>query len=324
MFQWEKKGIVFNPEECTERPFWRWNFAQGENTIEFEDRIRIYFCCREKPDESGKTVSRVSYVDVDRQNPMKIIKVAKNPVLELGNLGEFDEFGTYPFSVVRNGELLYGYYGGVTRCESVPFNVSIGCAVSKDNGETFEKLGRGPVLTSSLYEPYMICSPKVRIYNGKWYMFYSAGVQWTKEDKRPEICYKLRMAESENGIDWKKCNRTVITDKIGSLESQACGDVIEKNGKYHMFFCYRNHTDFRKNMKNSYRIGYASSTDLYHWTREDEKAGIDVSLNAEEWDSEMVAYPHVFECEGKTYMLYLGNEVGKKGFGLAELIGELK
>ena len=30
MFQWEKKGIIFNPAECEQRPAWRWNFAQGD------------------------------------------------------------------------------------------------------------------------------------------------------------------------------------------------------------------------------------------------------------------------------------------------------
>jgi hypothetical protein len=41
------------------------------------------------------------------------------------------------------------------------------------------------------------------------------------------------------------------------------------------------------------------------------------------FDSEMIAYPHVFELDGKTYMMYLGNSVGRYGFGLAELEGEL-
>lgn len=322
MFWWEKKGLIFNPETCKDRPSWRWNYAQGENTLLFDDYIRVYFCCREKPDELGRTVSRVSYLDLSRENPCNILRICERPVLELGKTGEFDEFGTYPFTVVRSEGKIYGYFGGVTRCESVPFNVSIGCAVSEDGGETFKKIGRGPVLTSSLYEPYMICSPKVRIYDGTWYMFYSAGKTWTQEEKRPEICYKLRMAVSKDGIRWEKCNRDILEEKF-ELESQACGDVTFCNGKYHMFFCYRGHRDFRKGAKNSYRIGYASSKDLYHWEREDDKAGIDITPGEQEWDSEMVAYPHVFACDGKIYLLYLGNEVGKSGFGLAELRGEL-
>jgi predicted GH43/DUF377 family glycosyl hydrolase len=84
-----------------------------------------------------------------------------------------------------------------------------------------------------------------------------------------------------------------------------------------MFFCYRYSTDYR-GKERGYRIGYASSSDLLNWEREDEKAGITVS--DEGWDSEMVSYPHVFELDGEIYMLYLGNQVGRNGFGLAKLI----
>ena len=87
-----------------------------------------------------------------------------------------------------------------------------------------------------------------------------------------------------------------------------------------MFFCYRYGLDFRSK-ENGYRIGYASSIDLINWERDDSKAGIDVS--EEGWDSEMISYPHVFELDGKIYMLYLGNGVGREGFGLAELEGDL-
>ncbi len=51
------------------------------------------------------------------------------------------------------------------------------------------------------------------------------------------------------------------------------------------------------------------------WTRDDAKAGIDVS--DEGWDAEMISYPHVFELDGKTYLAYLGDQVGRFGFGLA-------
>ena len=88
-----------------------------------------------------------------------------------------------------------------------------------------------------------------------------------------------------------------------------------------MFFCYRGHEDFRRNPEHSYRIGYAYSDDLINWKRDDDKVGLTVSESG--WDSEMVAYHHLFEINGITYMLYLGNEVGKYGFGLEMLEGNL-
>jgi len=323
MYKWEKLGLIFNPALDENRPDWRWNFAQGQNALIFEDFVRVYFCSREKPNELGQTVSRVAFVDLERKNLRNVIKISQKPVLELGLTGTFDEFGTYPFCPIRVNDLIYGYYGGVTRCESVPFNAAIGIAISEDNGLTFNKLGNGPILSYSLDEPFVVCSPKVRFFQGQYFMFYSSGTQWIKTDGRPEICYKLRMAVSKDGVHWEKLHKYIIADKLGYEEAQACGDVIFKNETYHMFFCYRRSLDFRRNKENAYKIGYAHSKDLINWERNDDAVGISISENEQDFDNEMVAYPNVFELDGNIYMLYLGNEVGKMGFGLAKLKGDL-
>ena len=137
---------------------------------------------------------------------------------------------------------------------------------------------------------------------------------------RPEPVYRIRMATSDDGIRWTRMNRELIPPRVEPDECQASPDVIFANGHYHMFFCYRRSLDYRAG-ERAYRIGYASSADLVNWTRDDSKAGIDVSVSG--WDSEMVAYPHVFELDGRIWMLYLGNQVGREGFGLAELDGVL-
>jgi hypothetical protein len=84
-----------------------------------------------------------------------------------------------------------------------------------------------------------------------------------------------------------------------------------------MYFCCRQAHGFRMQSSNAYRIGYACSSDLTNWVRDDDKAGIDIS--ADGWDSEMQCYPHAFALDGKIYMLYNGNEFGRFGFGLAML-----
>jgi hypothetical protein len=86
-----------------------------------------------------------------------------------------------------------------------------------------------------------------------------------------------------------------------------------------MFFCGWVPRDFRQT--RSRKIGYAWSTDLVNWTRDDDRVGIDTSSDG--FDNEMVAYPHVFALDGRTWMLYLGNQVGRYGFGLAELQGAM-
>ncbi|MDC1150363.1 glycosylase [Gammaproteobacteria bacterium] len=318
MFKWKKLGLIFNPTEYKNKE-WLNEFAQAPSVIEFEDFIRVYFSCRPEPDVNGQYVSYSSYVDLSKKN-FKVLKVAEKPILDLGKLGTFDEFGTYPSSVIKVDEKYMVFYGGWTRCESVPFNVAIGCGIS-DDGKIFKKLGGGPILSYSLDEPFILSGPKIRQFNDTYYLFYIAGRKWEIVDGNPEPIYKIRMATSKDLITWKKHNKDLIKNSLNENEAQASPDVIYANNKYHMFFCYRESSDFRKNKERSYRIGYAHSNDLISWTRDDGMSGIDTSSNG--WDSEMVAYPHIVKLNNKYYMFYLGNEVGRYGFGVAELDGEL-
>jgi hypothetical protein len=320
MFHWKKLGKAFTPQEFQGRP-WIKEFAQAPATLVMEDVVRVYFSCRPLPDANGQYVSYTAYVDLDRQDIFKIRHVAEQPILELGGLGEFDEFGIYPVSVIRDGDIVRAYYAGWTRCESVPFNVAIGGAVSRNGGRTFTKLGNGPILSYSPDEPFVISGPKIRRFNGQWKLFYIAGRKWKTVGARVEPVYKIRMASSDDGVNWTKLNKDLINSRVEDDEAQASPDVFYANGRYHMFFCYRYSSHYR-GKRNGYRIGYASSNNLVDWVRDDSKAGIDVSDYG--WDAEMISYPHVFELDGKTYMAYLGDQVGRHGFGLALLEGSLE
>lgn len=315
MFNWKKLGRVFDPRTVENRP-WMQSFAQAPATLMFDDFMRIYFSCRPAPDERGQFVSYSAWVDVKRSDPTQILRIADEPILPLGDLGCFDEFGTYPVSVIRDGETVRAYYAGWTRCESVPFNVAIGCAESLDGGSTFKKLGPGPVIGYSPDEPFVMSGPKIRKFGDKYYLFYIAGTRWKMVKGRPEPVYRIRMATSNDGLSWSKHGQDLIPPRIETDEAQASPDVHFYEGQYHMFFCYRYSEGYRSH-EGGYRIGYARSTDLLTWERMDHLAGLEPS--SEGWDSEMVSYPHVFDLDGETYIAYLGNGVGREGFGLARL-----
>lgn len=314
MFKWKKLGKVFDPTRI-EGLNWMKEFAQAPSVLIFDTFIRVYFSCRPLPDKNGQYVSYTGFVDLNRNNLFEVVNVAKEPILQLGGTGAFDEFGIYPVSVIRNGDEVLAYYGGWTRCSSVPFDVAIGLAVSYNNGETFSRIGKGPVIGTSILEPFIISGPKIRKFGDTWHLWYIAGRKWLLDNGKPEPVYKIRKACSMDGITWKKNNKDLIPDKLGENEAQASPDVFFYKDKYHMFYCYRHGTNYRGS--RGYRIGYASSDDLTNWIRDDAKAGIDISQSG--WDDETIAYPHVFELDGNIYMFYLGNQVGRFGFGLAQL-----
>jgi hypothetical protein len=315
--KWRKLGKIFDPTEhklpndCLE-------FAQSPQALVLTDRVRVYFSTRRR-DEVGKYLSHVAYVDFAR-DMREILDVSKHTVIELGELGAFDEHGIFPMHVFDDGDRVLGFTTGWNRKASVSADSSIGLAVSKDGGRTFQKHGTGPIMTASLHEPFLIADSFVMSIGGIYYMWYIFGTRWKSfsETDPPDRVYKIACATSTDAINWQRDGKQIITDCIGDDECQALPTVFSRNDIYHMYFCFRPCHGFRDKGRNSYRLGYACSQDLISWTRDDPKGGIDLSQDG--WDSQMQCYPHVFACDDRVYMLYNGNEFGKFGFGLAELV----
>jgi len=314
--KWRKIGQIFKFDES---PFKNRfiSHAQSPQAIVFDDFVRVYFSTRKK-DISGKFLSYVQYVDYNKKIS-KIINFSNDEVIKLGKIGCFDEHGIFPFSPLQYKGKIFAYTNGWTRRVSVDIDSSIGFAISDDNGETFNKLGDGPILTSSLFEPFLIGDPFVKVYNKKYYMFYIFGEKWIVDSKvkNPERVYKIGYAISNDGLNWEKRNKKIINDILGADECQALPTIIKIRNQYHMFFCYRQAIGFRETKDKGYRIGHAYSDNLKDWIRNDSSCSIKLSKDG--WDSKMQCYPNVFECNDKIYLLYNGNKFGENGFGLAIL-----
>jgi len=316
--QWKKLGRIFDPtqhrlaHECVA-------YAQSPQTLVFDDFVRVYFSTRSVDKRNGKFLSHVAFVDM-RKNLRDVIRVSRETVIPLGGLGCFDEHGIFPFNVLRHGDAIYGYTCGWSRRVSVSVETAIGLAISRDDGLTFQRIGDGPVLAASTHEPFLVGDGFAKVIRGVFHMWYIFGTSWKifSAGAPPDRTYKIGHATSGDGVNWvKEEARQIIVDRLGPDESQALPTVVAIDGRYHMFFCYRHSFDFRNNRGRGYRIGHAWSEDLVNWTRDDEHPALDVTLGA--WDSDMLCYPHVFECDDKVYLFYNGNEFGRYGFGLAEL-----
>jgi len=304
--KWIDHGLIFHTDE------YGINYAKSPQALVFDDYVRIYFsACR--PD-AGKLISYVCFADFDKSFS-RILRFS-DKVINDGKLGCFDEHGIFPFSPVKTDDKIYGYTSGISRRVSVSVDSGIGVTLSHDGGNTFSRLGDGPILTSSLHEPFLVIDGFVRKYGEVFHMWYIYGTQWKKYaiDGEPERIYRIAHATSSNGMQWIKSNKQIIKS-YNEHEAQALPCVIEWSGRYHMMFCYRNAYGFRDNPQHAYRLGYAFSHDLENWTRDDSFAFI----SEESFAKEMICYPNLFECNEKIYLLYNGNQFGRFGFGLAEI-----
>ena len=318
VMKWKKLGKIFDPTHY-KLPNNCEHFAQSPQALVFGDFVRIYFSTREIDKSNGKYLSHIAFVDMHK-NLQDVIRVSDRTVIPLGGLGCFDEHGIFPMSVMRHGNTIYGYTCGWNRRASVSVDTAIGLAISHDDGLTFQRIADGPVLAASLHEPCLVGDGFVMVIGDVFHMWYIFGTGWKRfsENAPPDRIYKIGHAISSDGINWiKEEARQIITDHLGIDESQALPTVIKIDGRYHMFFCYRQSFDFRSNNGRGYRIGHAWSDDLLNWTRDDDHPLL--GITPDDWDSDMLCYPHVFECDDQIYLLYNGNEFGRYGFGLAVL-----
>lgn len=311
----KKLGRIFDPAQHM-LPVRGSGFAQSPQALVYDDYVRIYFSSRER-ESGGMYVSHVIWVDFDKSFS-HILRVAPKVVLPRGQLGCFDEHGIFPLSPLRHEGRILAYTTGWSRRVSVSVETGIGLVESHDDGMTFERLDHGPVLSASLHEPCLVGDGLVRVHDDVFHMWYIFGIGWKRfaQDVPPDRTYKIGHATSTDGVSWQKEEaKQIISDRLGPDESQALPSVLRIGSRWHMVFCYRQSFDFRSNSARGYRLGHAWSDDLLHWVRDDTALNID--LSTEGWDSEMMCYPHLFECDGRAYLLYNGNAFGRDGFGLA-------
>lgn len=316
--QWQKRGLVMDLNEIS-LPRGYVSHAQSPQVLQFDDFVRVYFSTRSVDTVNGKFLSHISYLDVT-SDLRSMIGLCQHEVLPLGGLGCFDEHGVFPMNVLRVGDEVWGYTTGWNRRASVSVDTAIGLVCSKDAGRTFERTSAGPVLAPSLHEPFLVGDAFVQFYNGLFHMWYIFGTRWQRygADSAPERVYKIGHTTSHDGIAWRPCGgRQIIADVIGIDECQALPTVVQFEGRYHMFFCFREAHDFRATSGRGYRLGHAVSDDLLVWSRDDTFAP--PLGQPGDWDAEMQCYPHAFVRDGQLVLLYNGDRFGARGFGAAVL-----
>lgn len=300
---WVKKGPIIRPEG---QRSWLTTRAMLPTAVSLGgDMYRIYFSGGDDNNQS-----RIGYIEVNINEPEKILKLVDKPVLDIGAPGCFDDCGVSPTWLVHHAGKLYLYYMGWNRGSAVRVSEISGLAISSDGGESFERYSRVPVIDRTPAEPFLILVVScIHVTpDGIWRMWYDSADTWLAPDL-PK--YNIKYAESLDGVNWKR--QGVISVDYKSPEesrvSRAC--VLYEDGLQKMWYCYAIG-------RGGYRMGYAEgiqNSDGMGFVRMDDQVGIDVSDSG--WDSEMICYPNVFNHNGKKYMLYCGNGYGRGGFGYA-------
>lgn len=295
--KWIKQGNIFSKHH-----------AQVPVVDTYDTFYRIYYSTR----IDGK--SNPMFIDIDKVS-FHVINESTTPILPLGNRGYFDWAGVMPTEIITIGNTKYLYYIGWSNRIDVPYHNCLGLAVSTDDGNTWEKISDGPVFNTSRNEPGYIGTISVLGENDGLRGWYLSCRSWEEIDGVMEPIYDIKYATSKDGLSWTPTNITCISlrENEGGISKAS---VIKNSDGYEMWFSYRGKSNYRTKSDQSYRIGYAKSTDGLTWSRED---SIELDISDGGWDSEMVAYPHVIVETDRLVMFYNGNKFGQTGIGYATL-----
>lgn len=298
--RWRKQGLIFRPADQTT---WARGYASVPTPVQIEGSLyRVYFAARDE-----RQRSHVGYFDIDLDRPDRIESVSPAPVLRPGALGRFDDHGIYASSAVWHGSELFLYtIGWNPGVRSPLFYSSIGLAVSRDGGCTFERAS-APIMARSEHDPCLVTAPTVLKEGDRWRMWYVSGLEWVEGSTGLHSRYHVKYATSNDGITWHR-DGTVCLDFAAPEETNIARTWVMRAGSaYRAWYAY--------DRGKGYRIGYATSSDGLTWCRADDRTGID--LSPEGWDSEAQAYPAVLLHGGRAFMFYNGNAFGRDGVGLA-------
>ena len=259
--KWKKRGLVYAP---TGELWWARNYATIPTVEVVDDSVlRVYFASLDE-----NRFGRIGYVDVSAGNPRQILYETKEPILDLGELGTFDDSGVNPSCLLNVAGKKYLYYIGWQRCERVPYMLFAGLAIS-DDGTTFKRAARVPILDRTDDEPFSRSAPFVLLEEGIFRMWYWTCLRWTREHDWIHYNNVLKCARSEDGMHWVSQSQPCIAPDWSQDYSIGRPWVIREAGIYRMWYSIRSSSKVKP-----YRIGYAESRDGLNWRRKDDEVGM--------------------------------------------------
>lgn len=308
--KWEKKGFICS-HETFDLPWYKMNSMVPLPYLYDDSTIRIFLTMCD-----SENIGRIGYVDVEADNPSIIKGYSKEPLIDIGINGTFDDNGVVTASLLKDSDSLYMFYSGYQLAVKVPYLIFTGLAVSNDNGCSFKKItDQVPLLDRIPGEIANRCVPFVIKENNIYKMWYTASVDdgWVDGKTKKEPLYNLKYMESDNLLNWNGLQSKTVIDFNDKDEHGICKSVIWKEDNlYKIIYSLRY-------LSKGYRLGYAESKDGIQWVRMDDQVGITIS-SGDAFDNDMVCFGERLTYKNKVYLFYSGNHYGMEGIGYAELV----
>lgn len=306
---WRKLGLVHCPGAAS--GWARHSFMTPTPWLSEPGTIRVYGGIR---DDRG--ISRIGWVDLDADDPVRIKARCEAPVLDLGAPGMFDDNGVILGDILEVApDDLRMYYVGFQLVEKAKFLAFTGVAISRDRGETFERHQPTPILDRCPEGTFIGALHSIAaLPEGGFRAWVSRGRGWQEIGGRLYPQYDCWTLTSADGLRFDNASAVpIIAPAPGEYRIGRPRANMLPGGGWEL----RATSDTLDKQYESFRF---TSPDGVAFTRTNEA---ELPRGAPgSWDSDMTCYPaHLTTPDGTRYLFYNGNDMGRTGFGVARWEG---
>jgi hypothetical protein len=298
-----KFGRIFEPSEFGVTEYTHayiptpWRLPSGD--------VRVYFAGRDSTERG-----RIWFVDLDSGNPRRVKRVAKQPCLDLGPPGSFDEDGVTPISLVSLGNDLFLFYVGWQRRSDVRYSLLTGLAVSNDGGESFHRRQNSQVLFPIPGQTFIRSAAMVTRHPEGFQMWYVGGENWITLPNKRVPTYSIYNLFSDSVYEWNVPPIQKVSPSLPSEIGFGRPWLLERNGVATLLYSIRSIDD-------AYKIGWATVGANGQVQRVDTEIGLNTSSGM--WDSEQTAFVSILNDGCEPLAFFNGNDFGRTGFGIAKM-----
>jgi hypothetical protein len=299
---WADLGVVFRVRG---QRHWMASNGYVPTALALSDRIRVFAAFWDRDQ-----VGRIGFVDVDRDDPARVICHSPDPVLDLGAPGAFDEHGTTPMSVIADGDVLRLYYAGWQRVTSVRYLLFTGLAISRDGGLNFERVSDVPVL-DRVAGHHLVRTGYIAHDGAVWKAWIAQSNRLIDVDGKPTPSYGLDYLESLDGISWPGTAHVCFRPGHDGVFGYGRSAVWRDGDRYHAMLSVRR--------RDGYRIEYACSPDGIAWSKHGTGGFALPPARTRDAQAETM-FPSVVRVDREIYAFYNGDGFGRDGVRCAQWI----
>lgn len=306
---WKKLGLII-PTELLNLDWCKNGLLTPTPVLLNKNIIRVFAGFR---DSEG--ISRIGYIDVSAKDPSQVISYSKNPVLDIGKEGCFDDSGLILGDVIKIKNKYHMYYVGFQIPQKAKFLAFTGLATSL-NLKNFKKTNPTPILDRHDKGLFINALHSLIKYKNRYIAYVACGAGWEKIRGSFYPQYEIYSTETKDGVNFSKKYKLVIPNNKNNKEYRIGrpSAFLYKN-KYRMFFTKGTTSGA------DYFPGYAESgKDLRKWKRND--SAFKLKLGPDHFDDQHLCYPRFISTSYGTYIFYNGNNMGLEGIAAARLVDE--